>query len=186
MLKATINDVAKLAGVSIKTVSRVVNNEPNVRKSTRKKVEVAIIELNYRPNLSARNLASKRSHLIGLLYDDPSAYELPSAGVIIELQQGVLKACKSVKYDLLIHPCNYRDERLDEELTSMIEQRRPVGIILAALLTLVIDAFLMPASLSPAILITAVIISIAVGVLAGIVPAWRGARLDPIESLHYE
>ena len=130
--KATINGVAELAGVSIKTVSRVVNNEPNVRESTREKIESAIARLNYRPNLSARNLASQRSHLIGLLYDDPAAYELPSAGYIIELQEGVLNACKLVKYDLLIHPCNYRDENLDEELTSMIEQRRPLGIILAA------------------------------------------------------
>lgn len=132
MPKATINNVAALAGVSIKTVSRVVNREPNVREATREKVEKAIAKLDYRPNLSARNLASHRSHLIGLLYDDPAAYELPSAGYIIELQQGVLKACKPEKYDLLINPCNYRDKNLGAELETLIAQRRPVGIILAA------------------------------------------------------
>ncbi|MEO1203878.1 MAG: LacI family DNA-binding transcriptional regulator, partial [Pseudomonadota bacterium] len=69
MAKSTIDDVASLAGVSIKTVSRVVNREPNVRQSTREKVEKAISSLRYRPNISARNLASHKSHLIVLVYD---------------------------------------------------------------------------------------------------------------------
>ncbi len=61
-----------------------------------------------------------------------------------------------------------------------------VGIVLASIVTAVINATLMPASLSVPILIVAVIISIAVGVAAGIVPAYRGARMDPIDSLRYE
>ena len=95
MAKVTIDDVAELAGVSIKTVSRVVNREPNVRDATRDRVQRAIAELNYRPNLSARNLASAKSHLIGLIYDDPAAYETPSADYVIRLQHGVVRACST-------------------------------------------------------------------------------------------
>ncbi|MDJ0750563.1 MAG: LacI family DNA-binding transcriptional regulator [Woeseiaceae bacterium] len=132
MAKATIDDVAKLAGVSIKTVSRVVNREQNVRESTRERVQKAITQLSYRPNLSARNLASQRSHLIVLVYDDPSAYEIPSGGFIIRMQQGVLRACAAADYELLIHPCNYRNRNAGDKLHVLIDQVRPDGIVLAA------------------------------------------------------
>jgi len=61
-----------------------------------------------------------------------------------------------------------------------------IGIVLACLLTAVINAVLMPASVSVPILILAVVVSIAVGVFAGVAPAYRGATLDPIEALRYE
>lgn len=130
--KVTITDVARQAGVSIKTVSRVINREPNVHKATRQKVERAIAGLKYRPNQSARNLASHRSRLIALVFDDPSAYEIPSSGYIIKMQLGALRACHRAGCDLLIHPCNYRSRGIGAELQALIEHSRPDGVLLAA------------------------------------------------------
>ncbi len=132
MSRSTIFDVAKLADVSIKTVSRVVNNEPNVRASTKERVDKAVEELNYRPDQSARNLASHRSNLIALIYDDPSAYEIPSAGYVIRLQAGALRACRSANCELVIHPCTYQDKNVVGEIKALIEKVRPDGIVLAA------------------------------------------------------
>jgi len=132
MARPTIFDVAKVAGVSIKTVSRVVNHEPNVRASTRERVEEAIAILKYRPDQSARNLASHRSHLIGLVYDDPAAYDMPSSGYILDMQQGALRACKAALSELLIHPCDFRQKDVALKLKSFIEDTRLAGIVLAA------------------------------------------------------
>lgn len=132
MSRATIFDVATAAGVSIKTVSRVVNREPNVRETTKLRVKKAIKELNYRPDRSARNLASHRSHLIALIYDDPSHYEIPSAGYVIRMQAGALRACRLNDCELLIHPCQYQDKNIGGELQALIERVRPDGIVLAA------------------------------------------------------
>ena len=132
MTRSTIFDVAKLAGVSIKTVSRVVNGEPNVSEITSKRVNKAVATLHYRPHRSARSLASHRSHLLALIYDDPSAYEIPSAGYVIRLQQGALRACRVSDCELLIHPCSYQDDNVGSELEALIETIRPDGVILAA------------------------------------------------------
>ena len=132
MSRATIFDVAERAGVSIKTVSRVVNNEPNVREATRERVSKAIQELNYRPDRSARTLAGNRTHLIGLVYDDPANYEIPSAGYVIRMQQGALDACRNANCELLIHPCNFKDKNVGQQLQSMIDNAKPDGIVLAA------------------------------------------------------
>ncbi|WP_136043128.1 MULTISPECIES: LacI family DNA-binding transcriptional regulator [unclassified Microbacterium] len=71
-MAATLHDVANLAGVSIKTVSNVVNDYPHVKESTRTRVREAIEELNYQPNLSARSLRSGRSGVIGLVLPELS------------------------------------------------------------------------------------------------------------------
>ena len=132
MAKPRIEDVARLAGVSPKTVSRVVNREPNVKDATRERVERAVAELGYRPDQFARNLASQRARLIALVYDDPSAYEVPSSGYVIRLQQGTLRACRAANYELLIHPCRYRSKDVVADLEALIRHIRPTGVVLAA------------------------------------------------------
>lgn len=69
-MAATLHDVARVAGVSIKTVSNVINDYPHVRAATRERVEAAIAELGYTPNLTARNLRSGRTGMIGLAVPD--------------------------------------------------------------------------------------------------------------------
>lgn len=69
----TIADVARAAGVSPMTVSRVINSEPNVQDDTRAKVEAAIASLGYVPNLAARSLAGGQPCRVALLYSNPSA-----------------------------------------------------------------------------------------------------------------
>ncbi|WP_258804529.1 LacI family DNA-binding transcriptional regulator [Pseudarthrobacter sp. NS4] len=69
-----LEDVADIAGVSHQTVSRVVNNHPNVSKATREKVEAAIAELGYRRNTAARSLVTRRSQTIGVLASELSQY----------------------------------------------------------------------------------------------------------------
>jgi len=71
-MAATLHDVAQLAGVSIKTVSNVVNDYPHVRPATRERVQAAIDQLGYQPNLSARSLRSGRSGVIGLVLPELS------------------------------------------------------------------------------------------------------------------
>ena len=72
--KANIYDVAKLAGVSHQTVSRVLNNHSSLKPATREKVEKAITELSYRPNQAARQLVTSRSRLIGVLIAEADLY----------------------------------------------------------------------------------------------------------------
>ncbi|MFL0797449.1 MAG: LacI family DNA-binding transcriptional regulator [Cellvibrionaceae bacterium] len=124
MPKATIDDVAKHAGVSIKTVSRVVNGEPNVREMTRRRVQEAIDELHYRPNSSARSLAANKSFLIGLLYDNP----VPS--YIMDVQNGILGSCREKGYNLLIHPCDFSKNTIADDILQLVKQSRVDGLIL--------------------------------------------------------
>ena len=120
----TISDVARLAAVSIKTVSRVLNHEPGVHVRTREAVERAIAELRYRPKQSARSLAGARSFLIGLLYYDPSAQFV--AGV----QQGATMRCREAGYHLVVESLHDDAPDLREQVDHMVSALRPDGMIL--------------------------------------------------------
>lgn len=120
----TIDDVAALAGVSIKTVSRVVNLEKSVRDETARRVRQAIRELNYRPNFSARNLASPKAYLIAVLYDNPSD------SYVVGVLEGVLSACEAAHYGVLLQPCDIGHPRLTDHVSELVAQRRPSGLVL--------------------------------------------------------
>lgn len=95
-MSITMHDVAARAGVSIKTVSNVVNDYPYVSAATRSKVEQAIAELGYRPNLSARSLRSGRSGVISLIIPDlRNAY-------FAELADAVMRQARSHGLSVLI------------------------------------------------------------------------------------
>ncbi|MGA7712265.1 MAG: LacI family DNA-binding transcriptional regulator [Rhizomicrobium sp.] len=121
---ASIYDVAKLAGVSIKTVSRVVNRQSNVSEATRARVVEAVEALSYRPNVFARGLASERSFLIGLLYDNPSA------GYVAALQLGVLARCREEGYHLIVESLDAQNPNLGQEVLSLVTESKLYGAIL--------------------------------------------------------
>jgi LacI family transcriptional regulator len=120
----TIIDVARKAGVSIKTVSRVMNKEPTVHADTRALVLQVVAELCYRPQLSARSLAGARSFMIGLLY-----YE-PSAAFVAGFQQGATRGCREAGRHLVVESLQCGGAGVQPQLESMLAELRPDGIIL--------------------------------------------------------
>jgi hypothetical protein len=90
--RPTIIDIARLAGVSKKTVSRVINNSPLLSKEAREKVERIIAETGFVPNQTARGLALKRNFLIALVHDN----ELGPA--LVEVQAGMVAALKDSEF----------------------------------------------------------------------------------------
>jgi DNA-binding LacI/PurR family transcriptional regulator len=85
-----MTDVARLAGVSHQTVSRVLNDHPNVREQTRLRVRAAIAELGYRPNRAARALVTGRSQLIGIVAQNTTLYG--PASLLAALEQAAAEA----------------------------------------------------------------------------------------------
>lgn len=123
MKKPTIKDVARLAGVSFKTVSRVINNEPVVSDEVRQRVLGYIASLNYQPNMPAR-LMRKAPFSIAFVYDNPNSH------YVIAMQNGILEACRTQGFELVIHPARSSSDQVGLELMTMIGSSQIGGIIL--------------------------------------------------------
>lgn len=127
-MRSRIEDVAAAAGVSIKTVSRVLNKEPNVREETQARVLQVVARLGYKPNPSARSLAAQRSYALALAYNNPSR------NYLMEIQSGMLEACHANHYNLLLGPVGIGRHALPD-LATMFENSRPDGVVLIPPLT---------------------------------------------------
>jgi LacI family transcriptional regulator len=121
-VNTTIYDVAREAGVSMATVSRVVNGNPNVKPATRKKVLEAIERLGYRPNAVARGLASKRTTTVGVIIPDISSI------FFAELARGIEDIATMYKYNIIL--CN-SDQNQDKEihLINTLLEKQVDGIV---------------------------------------------------------
>ena len=121
--RPTIKDVAREAGVSTVTVSRVVNDSPQVQPETRVRVERAMRELGYLPNLTARSMRTSLTHTVGFLVPDLTSY--PNAAVA----QATERRLAESGYALLLASSDYRAER-ELRVLEVLRARRVDGIVL--------------------------------------------------------
>ncbi|WP_373487785.1 LacI family DNA-binding transcriptional regulator [Blastomonas sp.] len=122
--KPTINDVASHAGVSKKTVSRVINGLPGLSVATKGRVEQAILGLGYVPNPQARALALGRNFAIVLLHDNPNAQTVQN------FERGILDAIQQSELALMVRPVDRHSPRMLEDVAAFLQQQRPIGAII--------------------------------------------------------
>lgn len=134
MAGSTIYDVAAAAGVSIKSVSRVLNGEPNVSDALRTKVGKAVEDLGYRRSLSARGLAGSSSSVIAALVDAGMTIEHWRSGsgndYLSRLELGVLMELRQVDYHLMVELVDYASPHLRRDLSALLSSIRPEGVLL--------------------------------------------------------
>lgn len=117
MMSITIYDVAREANVSMATVSRVVNNNPNVKPSTRKKVLRTIEELGYRPNAVARGLASKKTTTVGAIIPDISSI------FFSELARGIEDIATMYDYNIILSNSDQNKDKEVQLINTMLEKQ---------------------------------------------------------------
>lgn len=123
-MRVTIKDVAREAGVSIKTVSRVLNDEKYVGAETRGRVMAVVEALNFRPSAAARSLAGGKSQQIALVCDNPSPY------YVYEMQQGVRERCAREGVRMLVQPYDRAATGLVADIDALINTAHVDGLIL--------------------------------------------------------
>jgi LacI family transcriptional regulator len=128
-MRVTIKTVSLAAGVSMKTVSRVLNKERYVSERTRERVERAVAELQFTPSAAARILAGKRSDQIALIYDNHSPH------YIHQIQIGIWGRCTEEGVRLLAQPTDVASANLANEIGGLIDQTQVDGVILSSPVT---------------------------------------------------
>ena len=126
-MRVTIKEVAKLAGVSPSTVTRVVQNKSTISEETKKRVRAAMKELDYHPNLNARSLVSQSSQVIGLVLPDDSDvfYQNPFFPTVL---RGISQIASDYDYAIQISTGQDEEHRL-ENMKQMILGKRVDGLI---------------------------------------------------------
>lgn len=122
--RPTINDVARLADVSKKTVSRVINNSPLLSDKTREHVQAVIADIGFVPSLQARALALSRNFIIAAIHDNPNAQFL------VNVQQGILKGIANTEYGLMVQPVDRSSPTIAADIRAFLERHRPHGVML--------------------------------------------------------
>lgn len=123
--RPTISTVAAQARVSIKTVSRVLNNSNSVTAQTREHVMEVMRRLSYRPSPTARTLAGHPSLLIGMPFDSSAAR------YVTEVQMGTLATFRAANYQVVMHACDAYAADVIDEIVMFVQRVRVDGIILA-------------------------------------------------------
>lgn len=127
-MTVTIKDVARAAGVSPSTVSRVISNHPRISKATAEKVRRIMDELGYHPNLAAKSLVSKTTYTLGVFLPRP-AEELFLNLFFAEFIRGIVTRASKSGYDILMTSCPSEQDEISA-LNRLMSGKRVDGIIL--------------------------------------------------------
>ncbi|MFG6114888.1 LacI family DNA-binding transcriptional regulator [Halobacillus sp. MO56] len=124
---ATIKDIAKLAGVSVTTVSRALNGYSDVNAKTRQKIEAIAKEIEYSPNSLARSLVMKKTKTIGLLVSGLSR-DGSKDNIVFDVLTGINEYCGAMEYDLVLFNTNTSKQK-EKTYTQLCRERRVDGVI---------------------------------------------------------